>query len=350
MSKRAKRKLDHIEHALSTGQSRESGFDDIRFIHQSLPNVNVKDISLNSKIGGLEISSPILINAMTGGGGKSTEGINRQLAEIAVACDLPIAVGSQMSALKDKSEVPSYQIVRQVHKKGFIFANVGSEATVEQAKRCIEMLDADALQVHLNVIQELVMPEGDREFSGALKRIEEIVSEVDIPVIVKEVGFGMSKESAEKLKEVGVDVIDVGGYGGTNFSKIENQRRILPHSFFNEWGIPTSVSIAEVKHSTDQLSIVATGGLQSAMDIAKAIALGADGVGMAGQVLSWLQKSGVEGAIESIDHLKGELRIIMTALGAEKIAQLQRCPIIISNETKEWLCQREINIKSFANR
>ncbi|UCZ54755.1 type 2 isopentenyl-diphosphate Delta-isomerase [Bacillus shivajii] len=350
MSNRAKRKLDHIEHALSTGQTRDSGFDDIRFIHQSLPNANVKDVSLTSKIGGLEISSPIFINAMTGGGGSSTEAINRQLAEVAANCQLPMAVGSQMSAIKDENEIPSYRTVREMNEKGVIFANIGSEANVDQSKRCIEMIEANALQIHLNVIQELVMPEGDREFEGALNRIEKIVENVDVPVIVKEVGFGMSKEAALKLNDVGVQAIDVGGFGGTNFSKIENERRLLPYSFFNDWGIPTAVSIAEVREATHDVSIISSGGLQSASDIAKSIALGANGAGMAGRVLSWLQNDGIDDTIESINRLKEELTMVMTALGASSIMELQQVPIIIKGNTKEWLDERNVDTKLYANR
>ncbi|MBU9714253.1 type 2 isopentenyl-diphosphate Delta-isomerase [Evansella tamaricis] len=347
---RSKRKLEHIEHALNTGQSRETGFDDIRFIHHSLPDVNVNDISLTSFIGELEIGSPIFINAMTGGGGKGTEGINRQLAEVARELNIPVAVGSQMAAIKNASEISTYQIIRKTNPSGIVFANVGSEATVEQGKACVDMLEANALQIHLNVIQELVMPEGDRHFKGALERIGDICSSLSVPVIVKEVGFGMSRETVKKLKSVGVSIVDVGGYGGTNFSKIENARRDQRLPFFNDWGIPTVVSIAEASQGENDCTVLASGGIQTASDIAKSISLGANAAGMAGIVLKKVQEHGVGGAIDYLTSILYEIKLIMTALGVTDINMLQRAPLVITGHTKEWLEERNISTKYFANR
>ncbi|WP_280768243.1 type 2 isopentenyl-diphosphate Delta-isomerase [Salipaludibacillus daqingensis] len=347
---RSKRKLDHIQYALKTGQSRSSGLDDLQFVHQSFPNTNVQDISLKSKIGELQISSPIFINAMTGGGGKATEGINRQLAQIANIFHIPMAVGSQMSAIKDKKEQQSYKVVRQYHPRGLIFANVGSEATPEQARFSVDLLEANALQIHMNVIQELVMPEGDREFTGALKRIERIVSAVSVPVIVKEVGFGISRESVRQLQQIGVNFVDVGGFGGTNFSLIENERRERQMAFFDNWGIPTAASIAEARSVSDKLCVLATGGIQNAYDIAKAIALGADAAGMAGQILKWVQEDGVEITIQHIDDMLMDLKMIMTALGTTNVKSLKQAPLIIKGETREWLQERNIDTSSYANR
>lgn len=163
----------------------------------------MSQIDTATKIGELFLSSPIFINAMTGGGGQTTLEINRALAR-AAETNIPVAVGSQMSALKDPGERPSYEVVRKENQKGLVFANLGSEATVEQAQRAVDMIEADMLQIHLNVIQEIVMPEGDRGFSGRLRRIEEICGTVGVPVSVKEVGFGMSRETAAKLFEAGV--------------------------------------------------------------------------------------------------------------------------------------------------
>lgn len=233
---RAERKREHINHALSTGQKRETGLDDITFVHVSLPDLALEQVDISTKIGELSSSSPIFINAMTGGGGQLTYEINKALARAARIADIPLAVGSQMSALKDPSERYSYEIVRKENPNGLIFANLGSEATARQAKEAVEMIEADALQIHLNVIQEIVMPEGDRSFSGALSRIEQICSEIKVPVIIKEVGFGMSKESARKLYEAGAAAVDIGGYGGTNFSKIENLRRQRQITFSTHGG------------------------------------------------------------------------------------------------------------------
>ncbi len=342
--------MDHIQHALTTGQLRQTGFDDVMFVHQSLPDRAVTDIKLNTKIGELTLSSPIFINAMTGGGGKDTLEINKGLAEVAKACNIGLAVGSQMSAIKDSNEAATYEVVREINKDGVIFANLGSEATVDQAKRAVDMLEANAMQIHLNVIQELVMPEGDRDFTGALRRIERMVSSLQVPVIVKETGFGISRETAKKLFDVGVSVVDVSGFGGTNFSKIENERRTSRLEFFDNWGISTAVSIAEVKNAVPQKAIIGSGGIQSPMDIAKAIALGASGVGMAGYFLKVYMEEGQEALVKLIHQTHDELKWVMTALGASTIDQLQQVPLIISGETYHWLNQRRVDCAVYSNR
>ena len=347
---RAKRKIEHIEHALNSSSSQSTSMQDITFVHQALPDLDVNDVSLNTQIGGLIISSPIFINAMTGGGGKATENINRQLAQVANVFHIPMAVGSQMAAIKDENEQQSYKVVRQYHPRGLVFANVGSEATVEQAKFCVDLLEADAIQIHLNVIQELVMPEGDRTFNGALKRIEQIASNLNVPVIAKEVGFGMSQETVKKLIDVGVQVIDVGGRGGTNFSWIENQRRDLPYDFFQDWGITTAASIAEAVSVSGYIPVLASGGIKNSSDLTKSIALGAQAAGMAGQILKWLKDDGLDKTIQHVDQQLVEMRSMMTALGASTIQELQQVPLVIRGDTHHWLNERGITTKSFAQR
>lgn len=347
---RAKRKLDHIKYALSTGQSRTHGFHDIAFVHQSLANVNYESISFQTEIGELSLSSPIFINAMTGGGGEHTLRINEQLAEVAAEYGLPIAVGSQMAALKDEKEEASYKIVRKRNEKGVVIANLGSEATVDQARQAVDMLEANALQIHLNVIQELAMPEGDRDFTGALNRIEQIVKHVSVPVIVKEVGFGMGKETTDKLASVGVSTVDIGGYGGTNFATIENERRQRMLTYFNDWGIPTAASLIEVSSTNDNLSIIASGGIQTAMDVAKSLALGASATAFAGHFLRILINEGIENLAEEVRTIHTDLQFIMTALGAKNIADLQRVPLVISGDTYHWLTQRGMDTTRYSQR
>lgn len=347
---RAKRKAEHLQYALKTGQSRLTGFDDITFVHQSLPDCSVEQIQLSTKIGELDLSSPIFINAMTGGGGEATYQINRKLAIVAQEANVPIALGSQMSALKDSSEIRTYKIVRDENKNGIVFANLGSEATVDQAKAATDMLEANALQIHLNTIQELTMPEGDRSFVDALVRIEAIVKSLEMPVIVKEVGFGMSMETVRKLHSIGVQAVDVGGFGGTNFAKIENERREKLLSFFNDWGIPTAVSIIEAKETFPELSIIGSGGIQHSLDSLKALTLGASATGLAGKVLKTLIDDGMESLIVDIQEMKDELKLMMTALGAKSIPELQRVPVIISGSSHHWLNERGIDTKKFSQR
>ncbi|MFD3446125.1 type 2 isopentenyl-diphosphate Delta-isomerase [Microbacteriaceae bacterium 4G12] len=346
---RAQRKIDHVQYALSTGQSRAHGFQDVCFVHQSLPNMACKDVSLNTKIGELLLSSPIYINAMTGGGGEATERINEGLALVAQHHQLAMAVGSQMAALKDENEQRSYKIVRKVNPNGIVFANLGSEATVEQAKRAVAMIEANALQIHLNVIQELTMPEGDRDFTGALRRIEQIVKTCPVPIIVKEVGFGMSQETVKQLRDVGVNMIDIGGFGGTNFAGIENERRQRMLSYFNDWGIPTAVSVVEGVH-VGGASIIASGGMQTAVDVVKALALGASATAFAGSFLKVLMEEGVEALINEIDCIHEDMQFLMTALGAKTISQLQTVPLVISGATHHWLTERGIDTATYSRR
>lgn len=350
MVSRSKRKWDHIRLALATGQERKAGFEDITFIHQSLPNISLEQVKLDTRIGELSVSSPIFINAMTGGGGDRTKEINRDLAMAAKELEMAISVGSQMSALKDPTEVESYQVIRQAYPNGIIIGNLGSEATIDQAKTAVEMIEANALQIHLNVVQELTMPEGDRNFCSALKRIEDIVKSLSVPIIVKEVGFGMNKETVTKLLSIGVSAVDVGGFGGTNFAKIENNRRESAFSFFNDWGIPTTVSIAEAKAAGRGVSVIGSGGVQNSLDIAKAIALGADAVGVAGYFLKILMKERVEALVEELHLIHGEIAMMMTALGARNILELQQVPIIISGNTHHWLSERSIDTKQYSQR
>ncbi|MFD2445871.1 type 2 isopentenyl-diphosphate Delta-isomerase [Bacillus sp. CGMCC 1.16607] len=348
---RAKRKWEHIQYALQDlKQNNSSGFNDVTFVHQSLPNLALVEISLKHFIGELPLSSPIFINAMTGGGGEQTTRINGQLAIIANELGMAMAVGSQMSALKDPVEKGSYEIVRKENPTGIIFANLGSEASVEQAKMAVEMIAANALQIHLNVVQEITMPEGDRDFRGALKRIENIVHQINVPVIIKEVGFGMSKETVEKLFSIGVTAVDVGGYGGTNFAFIENARRMEELTFFNDWGIPTAISIVEAKSACPSCSIISSGGIKQSLDIVKSIALGADAVGLAGFFLKPLIENGLEDTIQKARKLEEEIRYMMLALGVRSIKELQNVPLVISGNVHHWLKERGINTQKYSQR
>lgn len=347
---RSERKWDHIRFAVETGKNRNSAFDDIKFIHQSLPDISVFDVRLDHKMGGLYLSSPIFINAMTGGGSEKTYQINKELAVTAKETGLAMAVGSQTAALKDKSQRYTYEVVRKENPTGTVIANLGSEAALDDARQAVDMIEADALQIHLNVIQELTMPEGDRDFTGALKRIEAIVKGLEVPVIVKEVGFGMSKETVNALSSVGVSIIDAGGFGGTNFAEIENKRREKKYAFFSDWGIPSPISIIEASDTNEQISIIGSGGFMSGMDIAKGLALGAEAVGIAGFFLRILAENGIESLKSEIEAMHNELVMIMTALGARSIEDLHNVPLIISGETHHWLNQRGIDTKRFSQR
>lgn len=347
---RAERKLDHIKHALSTGQSRATWLDDIRFVHQALPDSSWDKVSLQTQIGELVFGSPFFINAMTGGGGAKTTELNSQLARISREMNIPMAVGSQMAAIKNPEEIATYAVVRQENPNGLIFANLGSEATVDQAKRAVDMLEANALQIHLNVIQELTMPEGDRDFRGALTRIEQLVNELNVPVIVKETGFGISREAALKLQSINVAAIDVGGFGGTNFAAIENERRHRKLTFFNDWGVPTAAALIETTSLNSKIPVLASGGIQHALDMVKCLSLGASAVGIAGVVLKTLVEDGEQATIDLIQEMNEDLTMLMVSLGANTIQELQQVPLIISGELHHYLTLRGLDTYTYANR
>ncbi len=345
---RAQRKMDHINYALTTGQGAGTMFEDIRFVHQALPGLGVDDIDLRPKTGDLNLKSPVFINAMTGGGGNQTEKLNGMLARVAKETGMAMAVGSQMSAIKDRSERPSFEVVRKENPEGIIFANLGSEASLDQAKEAVEIIEANALQIHLNVVQELTMPEGDRDFKGALERIQQISESLHVPVIVKETGFGISYETARQLASTKVAAIDASGYGGTNFAKIENERRAKKMDYFQEWGIPTAAAIVEVRKAFDG-TVLASGGIKNAQDMIKAFVLGADAAGLAGSFLKLAIDEGESRLIESVFELHEDLAMMMTALGTGTIRDLRNCPVVIGGNLSNYLLARGFDPIAFSN-
>jgi isopentenyl-diphosphate delta-isomerase len=347
---RSARKIEHIQMALQTGNAGWNGLEDISFIPNSLPNISYGNTVLETTLGCFHLSSPIVINAMTGGAYATTE-INRRLAVIARERNLAMAVGSQMAALRDPQLAGSYTVVRRENPEGLLFANLGAEATVEQARQAVEMIEANAIQIHLNVMQELLMPEGDRCFTGYLERIGEIAEALDVPVIVKEVGFGMSRETIRRLIGAGIRLIDVGGKGGTNFAKVENLRQTDPLHMFEDWGLTTAQSLLEAGEcASEGVSFIASGGIRDGLDICKALALGASAAGMAGSFLRLVQTEPMEQCLAVVDTWHHQLRVAMTALGCESIADLRRVSLTVLGTTGEWARQRGIDLRKYAQR
>lgn len=346
---RTSRKREHIQYALETGQSGKHGFADVKFVPNCIPESSYPHISLATSFGGLDLSSPIIINAMTGGAYETLK-INEKLAILARERNLAMAVGSQMAAIKDPSVRNSYEIVRKTHPHGILFANLGGEATPAQALQAIEMIEADALQIHLNVMQELIMPEGDRDFRHMLDRIQRIVEAVPCPVIIKEVGFGISQESAAKLLPTGIKGLDVGGSGGTNFAAVENERRQIQRDMFNDWGMTTVQSLMEVSQFREHADIMATGGIRNGLEIAKALALGASSVGMAGFFLQLVLNQSEEEGLGAIDEVHDQIRIAMTALGIHRIQDFVTCPLVITGSSFHWASMRGLDCSRYSQR
>mgnify|MGYP000889096925 CR=1 FL=1 len=338
---RIKRKLEHLQYALQSAPGPlSSGWEDLHLVHQALLKTDLKDVDTSVTLFNKKLALPLIINAMTGGA-EGLEKYNRVFAEIANEFGLGMAVGSQTAAIHHKSKAFSFQIVRKVNPQGLIFANVSAGVKPETALAAVEMIEADALQLHLNGVQELVMKEGDREFKHWALNIENICRLVSVPVVVKEVGNGISWEIAKKLGELGVSGIDTGGSGGTNFASIElarNQRENL--EFLRFWGIPSAASLLEVCSLNSALTIIASGGITNSLESMKALAVGADAVGIAGSFLQVLAKEGKEGLRKFVCNFGDELRLVMLLTGTQNVAEIRKLPVVITGLIREWYEQR----------
>lgn len=334
------RKREHIENYLRSSFIGNPLFDDVFLMHDSLPECDFYEVNTSTMFLNKKINFPLMINAMTGGS-DFTEDINRQLSEIAKEFNIPMAVGSQTVALYDEDAIESFKIVREIMEDGMVLANLSGRATLDEAKFAVEMIGADGLQIHLNPAQELAMEEGDRNFRGILQNIERIVSQVDVPVIVKEVGFGMNKKVVDRLYNIGVRNVDISGYGGTNFMEVENLRN--PENDLSElytWGIPTAMSILEAKNLNHKdLNIIASGGIKSSLDIVKSLVLGADMVAISGEILSYLVHGGYEYTMQYIASLIYKSKIIMMLTGSKNIQELKEVEYLITGRLKELLCE-----------
>lgn len=349
MPKTNNRKNEHVSLSEKFYAHGDSSFKDIAFVHHSFPQTDVKDVDLSVTLNNLHFSSPFFINAMSGGS-VWTGKVNEKLAIIARETGLAMATGSVSAALKDPSQADSFKIVRQTNPKGLIFANLGAGHGLENAKRAVDLLEADALQIHLNAPQEIVMPEGDREFSDWIQNIQEIADGLSVPLIVKEVGFGMSRETVAVLESIGVRLIDISGRGGTNFAQIENYRRKnFKLDDFEEWGQSTVVSLLEAQEAATKAAIIASGGIRRPMEIVKSLALGASINGLSSQIMH-MALDNVDETILTINHWKEEIKRIMTLLGAKTIGDLRQTDLIISGASAQWCDARKIDTSHYAFR
>lgn len=341
-SKRAFRKDEHIKMFLQHRNGNHNYFQDVILQNNALPEIDFEDIDTRCKFMGKTIAMPIMINAVTGGT-EYTADINEKLATLSRDYNIPMAVGSQTIAIHDKQAEYSFKIVREINKEGIIIANVSANSSPENALRAVDMIQADALQLHLNTVQEICMQEGDRHFKGILSNISTIIHQAKVPVIVKEVGFGISYEVAGKLLQAGVKYIDVGGTGGTNFAAIEAGRNTeRDFSFLKHWGIPTALSLLECRSASPELKLICSGGITKAEEVVKAVSMGACITGISGLILRELLENGIKAAGDTIEDLNYQMRVFMLLLGARNIEKLSKVPYYMKGELFELYQQKFI--------
>ncbi len=332
------RKREHIENFLRTAYKGHTLLEDVFLYHNSLPEMDFEEISTSTNFLDKKNCFPLMINAVTGGSDFSKE-INLNLAQIAKHFNIPMAVGSETIIFEDKDILDSFKIVRETLGDGIVIGNLSGRVTPDEAKEAVELINADALQIHLNPAQEIVMGEGERSFTNILSNIEEVVKHLEVPVIVKEVGFGISRDVAKKLYNIGVRYIDVSGYGGSNFIEIENLR--TPNRDLSElfgWGIPTALSLIEnVELDLEGLNLIASGGIRTAQDVVKSLVLGANMVAISGEIISYVVHGGVEYTIEYIDELIYRTKMIMLLTGSKNIEDLKNVEYKITGRLKELL-------------
>jgi isopentenyl-diphosphate delta-isomerase len=331
------------------------GWDDVRLVHQALPEIDLDDVDLSTWFLDRRLRYPLVIASMTGGH-PDAFAVNRVLARAAAAYGLAMGVGSQRAGLRDPRQRDTYAVARQEAPDAFIIGNIGAPQlvpqghtpalTFDEVREVVAMIRADALAVHLNALEEAVMPEGDRQARGVREAITRLSRALPIPLIGKETGAGLSTQSAMLLRSAGVQALDVGGLGGTSFSAVEgaraeqmgDRRGVRLGEVFREWGIPTAVSVVQAKPAG--LPIIATGGVRTGLDAARAIALGATAVGVARPLLM-AALEGYDAVAAWIEQFIVELRTALFLTGAANLSEVQRQPFVILGETAAWLRQLE---------
>jgi len=331
------RKADHIrinlEEDVRSGLT--TGLEQYRFIHRALPEIDLEAVDLSQDLFGRKLKAPILISSMTGGTPEAGA-INRTLAQAAQACGVAMGLGSQRAAI-EKPELSHTFQVRSFAPDILLFANLGAIQLnygygLAECQRAVDMVEADALILHFNALQEALQPEGNTRFAGLLEKVEQICKRLPVPVIAKEVGWGFSKKDITGLVQAGVAAIDVAGAGGTSWSQVEMHRaadetQARLAAAFIDWGIPTAEAVQTARGGASGVKIFASGGLRSGVDIAKCIALGACLGGMASPYLKAAVQS-VEKTVEVITEFRREIQVTMFAAGAANLTELQATPLM----------------------
>lgn len=339
MTSLTQRKNDHLDIVLNgacAGANGSSGFARWRFEHCALPEINLDDISLQTPLFGKTLNAPLLISSMTGGASRAKT-INRHLAQAAQTLGLAMGVGSQRVALESPENAGLTRELRQLAPDIVLLANLGAAQIagphgLDYARRAVEMIEADALIIHLNPLQEALQHGGDRDWRGVLAAIARTVQALAVPVIVKEVGAGLSVNVARQLVEAGVAMLDIAGAGGTSWAAVEGERAATPQAravamAFADWGIPTAEALCELHQALAQTPLIASGGIADGIDAAKALRLGASLVGQAAGVLNSATVSG-EAVITHFQVLIEQLRVACFCTGSASLSALRQATLV----------------------
>lgn len=347
-----RRKEEHVDICANEDLTQDYCYwDDVKLVHNPLPEIDLEEIDTSTTMFGRKLGAPLIISAMTGGYGKAEE-INRNLASVAEEFGLGMGVGSQRAALENPELARTYSVIKEFEVPLRI-ANLGvpqlikqgpsAPLGVEQGRAAMEMIGAHLLAIHMNYLQEIVQPEGDTKSRGGLKALEMIASK--LPVIAKETGAGIPRETALRLKKARVKGLDVGGLGGTSFAAVEyyraksagDEKRANIGKTFWDWGIPTPVAVVVANVG---LPIISTGGIRSGLDVARAIGIGASSAGMAGRLLP-AALEGKEALRADVRTIIDELKAAMFLVGAKDVKQLSSTKALVTGRSREWLDQLE---------
>lgn len=324
------RKDEHIKYALKY-QSPYNSFDDMELIHHSLPDYDLSEIDLHTHFAGRDFEFPFYINAMTGGSEKG-RAVNQKLAQIAQATGLVMVTGSYSAALKNPHD-DSYPN-KEKFPELLLATNIGIDKPYELGLQTIHEMQPIFLQVHVNLMQELLMPEGEREFRQWKENLADYARKMPVPIILKEVGFGMDLKTIEEAHKLGIKTVDISGRGGTSFAYIENQRG-HNRSYLDEWGQSTVQTLLNAQPMIDKIEILASGGVRHPLDVVKCLVLGAKAVGLSRAILKLVEKYSVEEVITIINGWKDDLRLIMCALNCKTIAELRQVDYLLYGKLNE---------------
>lgn len=342
----AGRKADHIE-LCATGdvafRAKTTLLEDVELVHEALPEMSLAAVDTSALILGKRLRVPLIIAAMTGGTERA-QTINRELARIAEERGYGFGLGSQRAMLR--SDTAATYEVREVAPSTLVLGNIGAvqarSMPTDAVAEMVAQVGADALCVHLNPAMEIVQPEGDRDFAGALEALEKLAARLSVPVVAKETGCGIGPRTARRLAKAGVRHVDVSGSGGTSWVAVETARasgggRALGEAL-RDWGIPTAASVVITRTVRPRFrTIIATGGVSTGLDVARALALGAHAAGIARPVLQALVSGGRDEALRFLDQVEAELRAVMLLCGARDLASLRTVPRVLGPRLRRWM-------------